>query len=65
MLANVKKEYAMQVIDPAVAPEEPISPRVGLIIVLGLVLGLMLGVFLVFLLHAIENIKSRAKQVAE
>ena len=65
MLANVKKEYALQVIDPAVAPEDPISPRLGLIIVLGSVLGLMLGVFLVFLLHALESAKWRAKQTAD
>lgn len=65
MLANVKNEYAMQVIDPAITPEEPIHPRVALIIILGLVLGLMLGVFLVFLLHAIENFKVRVKQAVE
>lgn len=65
MLANVKQEYALQVIDPAVAPEEPIYPRVGLIISLGLILGLMLGVFLVFILHAVEGFKLRAKQLVE
>lgn len=62
MLANVKKEYALQVIDPAVAPEDPIYPRVGLIISLGVVLGFMLGMFLIFSLHAIESFKLRAKQ---
>ena len=61
MLANVKSEYALQIIDPAVAPENPISPRVGLIIVLGAILGCMLGVFLVFLLHAIERFKLSTK----
>lgn len=65
MLANVKQEYAMQVIDPAVAPEEPIYPRVGLIISLGVILGLMLGLFLVFVLHAVEGFRLRMKQSAE
>lgn len=65
MLANVKKEYALQVIDPAVAPEEPVYPRVGLIISLGIVLGLMLGLFFVFVLHAIEGLKLRRKQTAQ
>ena len=65
MLANVKKEYALQVIDPAVAPKEPVYPRVGLIISLGAILGLMLGLFFVFVLHAIEGLKLRMKQTAQ
>jgi uncharacterized protein involved in exopolysaccharide biosynthesis len=65
MLANVKKEYALQVIDPAVAPREPIYPRVGLIISLGVILGLMLGLFLVFILHAVESLKLRVKQSSQ
>ena len=65
MLANVKKEDARQVIDPAVAPEDPIYPRVGLIIILGAVLGLMLGIFLDFVFHAVEQIKIRQKQFEE
>ncbi len=63
MLANVKKEYVMQVIDPAIATEKPVAPKVRLIIILGLVLGLMLGVLLVFILHVIENVKLQAKPV--
>ncbi|MDT8383086.1 MAG: GNVR domain-containing protein [Gammaproteobacteria bacterium] len=65
MLANVKKEYALQVIDPAVASEEPVYPRVGLIISLGTMLGLILGVFLVFVLHAVHNFRSRLQPDAE
>lgn len=65
MLANVKQEYALQVIDPAVAPEDPIYPRVGLIISLGVILGLMLGLFLVFILHAVESFRLRVKQSTE
>ena len=61
MLANVKQEYAMQVIDSAVAPEESIRPQRVLILVLGVMLGLMAGIFIVFLRHAVQNMKLRAK----
>lgn len=61
MLANVKKEYVMHIIDPAVAPQQVVHPKVSLIIILGLIAGLMLGIFLIFMLHAVENLKLRAK----
>jgi len=63
MLANVKKDFSLEVIDPAVAPEKRIRPRRSLIVVLGLVMGLMMGVFLVFVLHAIGQYKLRAAPV--
>lgn len=47
MLANVRKEYAFRVIDPAIAPapDAQIRPNRPLIIAVGLVLGLALGIF--------------------
>jgi uncharacterized protein involved in exopolysaccharide biosynthesis len=62
MLANVKKEYAMQVIDPALTPEKPVRPQRVLILVLGAVLSLMSGVFVVFLLHGVKNFKQQLMQ---
>ncbi len=48
MFAKVRDEYVFRVIDPAVPPDadEPVSPKRGLIVTLGVVLGLMLGVFI-------------------
>jgi len=43
MFANVQKEYALKVIDPAVVPEEPIKPKRSLILILGVLLGFMVG----------------------
>lgn len=44
MLATVQPDYALRVIDPAVAPLKPIRPRWLLLTALGIVLGGALGV---------------------
>ena len=43
MFANVNKEYAFKVIDPALVPEQAVKPKRKLILVLGVILGFMLG----------------------
>jgi len=48
MLANVRKEYAFTVVDPAVVPEQRIWPRRTLMVLTGGVLGVILGVILAF-----------------
>mgnify|MGYP001828834200 CR=1 FL=1 len=45
MLANVRKEYAFTILDPAVPAENPIRPKRRSIAVLGLAVGFVLGVF--------------------
>ncbi len=62
MLANVKKEYVMQVIDPALAPEKRVRPQRGLILVLGAMLSVMVGVFIVFLLHGLKSFRQQFAQ---
>jgi LPS O-antigen subunit length determinant protein (WzzB/FepE family) len=49
--AEVKKEYVFKVIDPAIVASDPISPKKGLMVAVGLVLGLMLSVFLALILN--------------
>lgn len=44
ILANINKEYAFKVIDPAVPADEPFKPHVLLMVVLGTLAGLVLGV---------------------
>jgi uncharacterized protein involved in exopolysaccharide biosynthesis len=51
MLANARDEYAFSVIDPAVAPEERISPRRRVMVMIGLVLGGVAGAIIAFGLH--------------
>ena len=51
MLANARDEYAFSVIDPAVAPEERISPQRRVMVMIGLVLGAAAGAVLAFGLH--------------
>jgi uncharacterized protein involved in exopolysaccharide biosynthesis len=46
ILANITREYAFRVIDPAVVPEEPFKPVVPLMIILGAILGTILSVIL-------------------
>lgn len=55
MLANVNEDYAFQVVDPAIAPEEKVRPRRGLIIVVGVFLGCLLGVFIAFVMNLIRR----------
>ncbi len=62
MLANVKKEYVMQVIDPALAPEKRVRPQRGLILVLGAVLSIMAGIFIIFLLHGLKTFRQQLAQ---
>jgi len=62
MLANVKKEYVMQVIDPALAPEKRVRPQRSLILVLGAVLSVMTGIFIVFLLHGLKTFRQQLAQ---
>ncbi len=42
-LANARTEYAFAVVDPAVAPERPVRPKILILISLGVLLGLVFG----------------------
>jgi len=62
MLANVNEDFALEVIDPAVAPEQGEKPKRKLIVALGGVCGGFLGIFLVFFLQFLEKLKSSSKE---
>jgi len=57
MLANVRKEYAFKVIDPAVVADKGayVRPKRFLLISLGLIVGLPIGIFVALLLGAIDR----------
>lgn len=57
MLANVRKDYAFQVIDPAIAPaiDKPLRPNRPLVIAIGLVLGFVLAGLVAVSADAIRN----------
>jgi uncharacterized protein involved in exopolysaccharide biosynthesis len=48
MLSNVNEDFALEVIDPAVAPEVREKPKRKLIVILGASCGLLIGILLVF-----------------
>ncbi len=50
ILANITKEYAFRVIDPAVIPEEAFKPVKAIVIAIGVVLGGLLGIIAALLL---------------
>ena len=52
MLANVTREYAFRVVDPAMPPDidEPIKPRKRVMVAIGAVVGVGLGLVLTFFL---------------
>jgi uncharacterized protein involved in exopolysaccharide biosynthesis len=58
MLANVNEDFALEVIDPAVAPETREKPKRKLIVALGGVCGGFLGIFAIFLAEFIKKLKS-------
>jgi uncharacterized protein involved in exopolysaccharide biosynthesis len=64
MLANVRDEFAVKTIDPAVPPEERIKPKRKLMVILGFMVGLMLGVFLAFFISFIQNQKTESTAAA-
>jgi uncharacterized protein involved in exopolysaccharide biosynthesis len=58
MLANVNEDFALEVIDPAVAPEIREKPKRNLIVALGGVCGGFLGIFTVFFAQFLQKLKS-------
>ena len=58
MLANVNEDFALQVIDPAVAPELCEKPKRKLIVALGGVFGGFLGIFAVLFAQFLRKLKS-------
>jgi uncharacterized protein involved in exopolysaccharide biosynthesis len=64
MLANVNEDFALKVIDPAVAPGVRAKPNRKLIVALGGVCGGFLGIFAVFFLQFLEKLKSSSKENA-
>ena len=58
MLANVNEDFALEVIDPAVAPETREKPKRKLIVALGGVCGGFLGIFTVFFAQFLKKLKS-------
>ena len=59
MLANVKKEYAFKIINPAYPPELRFFPKRTLIVVVGTILGSIGLLFLVFLFEFIIRFKQK------
>jgi LPS O-antigen subunit length determinant protein (WzzB/FepE family) len=52
ILANINKEYAFKIIDPAVVPDKPVRPRKLAMVVVGTAAGGILGILLVLLRNA-------------
>jgi uncharacterized protein involved in exopolysaccharide biosynthesis len=62
MLANVNEDFALEVIDPAVAPETREKPKRKLIVALGGVCGGFLGIFAVFFAQFLQKLKSQSPE---
>lgn len=59
MLTDARRDYAFQVIDPAVEPEIKSKPKRSLICIVATVLGAIAGVFLVLLKHVVVEQAAR------
>jgi len=64
MLASTREEYAFSVIDPAVQPEEKVSPRRTVIVALSIIGSMMLGVIAVFVLSYVNSQVDRSMKMA-
>ncbi|MBN4053831.1 LPS O-antigen length regulator [Haliea sp. AH-315-K21] len=60
MLADVREEYAFEILDPAVIPEIKSAPGRALICILGTLLGGMLAVLFVLLSHYVSKGKEES-----
>ena len=54
MLANVQREYAFRVIDPAFAPEQRSSPQRTMMVLVGGVIGGFIGLCIVFIRRSVR-----------
>ena len=61
MLANVNEDFALEVIDPAVAPEILEKPKRKLIVALGGICGGFIGIFAVFFAQFFQKLKSSSE----
>ena len=65
MLANVNEDFALEVIDQAVAPESRAKPNRKLIVVLGGVCGGFLGIFAIFFGQFLQKLNSSNIQLTK
>jgi uncharacterized protein involved in exopolysaccharide biosynthesis len=62
MLAQVRREYALVTIDPAISPELKTEPNRGLICILGVLLGGMLGVLISLVRYYSGNLSVKSSR---
>jgi uncharacterized protein involved in exopolysaccharide biosynthesis len=60
MLANVRKDYAFTVVDPAVPPENRISPKRTLMVAGGLLIGTLLGMAVALVYDSLRRKRTKA-----
>ena len=63
MMANVTEEYAFEIIDPAVSPDERIKPSRRLIVMIGAMLSFLSGIILIIIKEALPKL-SKLLQLA-
>ena len=59
MLANVREDFAFEVLDPAVVPKSPIKKNTVVIISFSSICGILLGTFIVLIMHYFQNFIKR------
>lgn len=57
MLASVQVDYAFQIIDPAVVPQEKSKPNRKMILFMGIFIGIVLAFLVIFLRHFIAKLR--------
>lgn len=60
MLANVRDQYVFKIIDPPAIPEEKVSPKRGMIVMLSVVLAFIFSLAFVLIYNAYKKMDSEA-----
>jgi len=67
MLAEVRKDYVLEMLDPAVVPYKPVSPNRKVIVIMGVMAGLLLSFTMVILvrmgINTLDSFKDYAKTI--
>jgi uncharacterized protein involved in exopolysaccharide biosynthesis len=65
IMAEVRENFAFKLIDPPLAPDKPIQPKRGQIVLLSIIVSLFIGICIAFFLEYLEKVKTKNGEVGK